>query len=826
MSLRRRILLLAAAASVLGAVVVALGYWYLAEQQKHVEKLKVDVEAAKRIEGIKVNLQKTRYKEALLFEFPDETTLESAREHVALMRDFANQALTLTADKLLQDKYRRLLTGIGRYEAALEDLGNLLLTEASELEELRNSFDVESTALLSVLERSVDELRAALGSGRLPPGEMPRIASRAIEELARMDLALRRFRDDEGFGDAAAVRSAAGALAGLLADARASGAGPSLLEPLERAVEEGEAVVVRVNGFTDRLGGTDADRIRLAERTALDFAGLESTTADISTAQWAAVEAAHLHAQRELSRGKGLLAGFILIAFALTMFLAWQIASRVGRRLTALQEAATRVLKARVVPELEETPDELGAVAHSLNRLMKDYLELRTEHSRLGVQEAVLEIVQVVSSTVRIRDLLEKALHVVMEVTETPVAGLYILDGNTGRLVLASVVGAERSAFKENGLLPGEGIIGRAAQMERAWVLDRVPQAVSPSIQTPFGDVLPTCLVYQPIRYEGRSIGVLALARTESADARLRTILEIVSGSLGIAIANASAHEKLEIRVAERTEELRSVNTELAQKNVKLTELARLKSEFLSNMTHELRTPLNVIIGYTEMVLAKTPELPTKRRSALEKVLRNSRELLSLINSILDLSKHEAERIDVYIEEFDPRELVKESVSNARQLLQGKKVSVEGEYVGPDGPIRQDRLKVLQCVGNLLSNAVKFTAEGTISLRFNVDEERVLIQVADTGIGIRQGDREKIFEEFRQSDGSIARKYGGTGLGLAITRKNVELLGGSIDVVSKVGEGSIFTIILPHPKEDEPAAPTAALPGADANATLNPPAEA
>jgi CheY-like chemotaxis protein/nitrogen-specific signal transduction histidine kinase len=224
----------------------------------------------------------------------------------------------------------------------------------------------------------------------------------------------------------------------------------------------------------------------------------------------------------------------------------------------------------------------------------------------------------------------------------------------------------------------------------------------------------------------------------------------------------------------------------------------RLKSEFLANMSHELRTPLNAIVGYTSLVLegAYGPPLP-EQASALDRVLINSKNLLALINNILDISKLTAGMMPVFVEDFDAAALIREVAQTLQCLAAQKGLSLDIEAPLPI-LIRSDKTKVKQILINLTANAVKFTDKGAVTLRATgAPDGEVELNVRDTGPGIAPEHLGYIFERFTQVDGSATRAHGGTGLGLSITHKLCELLGGSVSVESRVGEGSVFTARLP-----------------------------
>jgi PAS domain S-box-containing protein len=258
-------------------------------------------------------------------------------------------------------------------------------------------------------------------------------------------------------------------------------------------------------------------------------------------------------------------------------------------------------------------------------------------------------------------------------------------------------------------------------------------------------------------------------------------------------------NEELEDRIRLATLELEERNRRLEWQSRELEKASRLKSEFLASMSHELRTPINAVLGYTSLMREEIyGELTDKQRNALDKINTASQHLLDLINDILDLSKIEAGKMPVYLEEVPLKQVLGELAESVDPLVREKRLRFELDVDETVPPLLTDRTKLKQILLNLLSNAVKFTAVGTVSLRGEwAAEDRVQVTVADTGIGIKEEDLQQIFEDFRQVDQSPTREYGGTGLGLSITRKLISLLDGTIEVESRYGEGSRFSIQLP-----------------------------
>ena len=222
------------------------------------------------------------------------------------------------------------------------------------------------------------------------------------------------------------------------------------------------------------------------------------------------------------------------------------------------------------------------------------------------------------------------------------------------------------------------------------------------------------------------------------------------------------------------------------------------KSQFLANMSHELRTPLNAVIGYSEMLIEEATDAGDDSYVPdLRKIHSSGRHLLGLINDILDLSKIESGKMELYLESFDLTALLDEVSTTIRPLLERNSNRLHLDLAVPPGVIRSDQVKVRQILFNLLSNASKFTEHGTITLQAERDAEWVMLRVRDTGIGMTPAQIARLFQPFTQADASTTKKYGGTGLGLAITRRFCEMMGGTVDVESELGRGTTFTVRLP-----------------------------
>jgi signal transduction histidine kinase len=243
---------------------------------------------------------------------------------------------------------------------------------------------------------------------------------------------------------------------------------------------------------------------------------------------------------------------------------------------------------------------------------------------------------------------------------------------------------------------------------------------------------------------------------------------------------------------------------EIQEKSRQLAEASQHKSQFLANMSHELRTPLNAILGYTELILDSVyGEMPEKARSVLDRVQRNGRHLLGLINDVLDLSKIEAGQLTLSLSEYSLKSVIQTVFSAVEPLAAEKQIALKID-IAPELPQGHgDERRLTQVLLNLVGNAIKFTDSGEVSIRGSSANGSFDVAVRDTGPGISKTDQAKLFQEFQQADNSITRKKGGTGLGLAISKRIIEMHGGRIWVESSPGHGSTFTFTLPVTVEQQ-----------------------
>ena len=289
-------------------------------------------------------------------------------------------------------------------------------------------------------------------------------------------------------------------------------------------------------------------------------------------------------------------------------------------------------------------------------------------------------------------------------------------------------------------------------------------------------------LIAAPLMREDRVIGAIVTARrgAEPFDAKQVALMRTFADQAVIALENARLFR------------------EIQEKGRQLEAASRHKSEFLANMSHELRTPLNAIIGFTRIVMRRSQEvLEARQYENLEKILASGQHLLALINSILDLSKIEAGRVEVHPGPVGLASLLEQCARTVEPLVRPEAVAVLKEFDPALPEMYVDEEKLRQIVINLLGNAVKFTERGSIRLSARAADGSVSVAVRDTGIGIPADKLEQIFGEFEQVDASSTRSRGGTGLGLAIARRLARVMGGDVRAESVLGTGSTFTLTLP-----------------------------
>jgi signal transduction histidine kinase len=436
--------------------------------------------------------------------------------------------------------------------------------------------------------------------------------------------------------------------------------------------------------------------------------------------------------------------------------------------------------------------------ARAYRLLLDEYQERQRVEERLRRQNAYLEALHHTTlgllSRFELDDLLNALVKRAGQLTGAPYGFLYLGEADSKEIRLRVRVGLSPEQAIES-LRVGEGLAGKVWQTGEPMVITdydlwsgrspKVAQNLTKAIVA-----VPLNRNVIPNSTEIQIVGVLGLAHSRDSD---RTFGEE------------------EIELLTRFAQLASVaidNAQLFDEAIRARASAeranQAKSTFLANMSHELRTPLNAIIGFTRIVKRKgTDSLPEKQLINLDKVLVSADHLLALINTILDIAKIEAGRMDVHANSFELAELIDICVITTQPLLKSD-VQIVVHVNDELPPLYSDQDKVKQILLNLLSNAAKFTEQGTIAVHAHYDNGSIVVDVIDSGIGIPPEELPHIFEKFTQVNNGNRRQYGGTGLGLSISRHLARLLGGDLTADSEINQGSTFKLTLPIQYRQDP----------------------
>jgi len=456
-----------------------------------------------------------------------------------------------------------------------------------------------------------------------------------------------------------------------------------------------------------------------------------------------------------------------------------------------------------------QSANEFGTLAASFNQLAD------TVQTELRIRESAARIDAVMLAEDDLRPFCRELLSALTEHTGSQVGAIYLLNREKTVFEHFESLGLGQSGRGSFSATSREGEFGSALATGRIQRIADIPADTRFAFAAVSGDFLPREVLTIPILSGGEAVAMLSLASVRSYPAPAIRLLDDLLGTLTARLNGVLAYrqirefsERLEFQNREleeqkkeltvQADELCEQNMELELQKKQLDEANRLKSAFLSNMSHELRTPLNSVIALAGVLSRRLRDtVPAEEYSYLEVIERNGRQLLDLINDILDLSRIEAGREEISLDSFTARELITGVAEMVEHQARDKGVRLLVQ-VDPELPeIRSDVSKWRHILQNIVGNAVKFTEQGRVELTAVRDGETIRMTVADTGIGIAADQIPHIFDEFRQADGSTSRKYGGTGLGLAIAKKYADLLNGRIEVESTPGRGSTFTVTLP-----------------------------
>jgi signal transduction histidine kinase/putative methionine-R-sulfoxide reductase with GAF domain len=412
---------------------------------------------------------------------------------------------------------------------------------------------------------------------------------------------------------------------------------------------------------------------------------------------------------------------------------------------------------------------------------------------------ALYDVTTTVNQSLDLESVLQEVIKKITEIFHFNTTRIYLLDPQSDEIrVCASYPFDRQDLSRVRVFRRGEGIVGKVMEEGEPIIFEdlRNDPRYSEFSSTRNTHSSGFCfLAAFPIAAKLKSVGIILCngrtpRRLTPGEIQLITSM---AGQIGVALENARLFS-----------ETKQKSLELEKANREMQEAGRAKADFLAAMSHELRTPLNVIIGNADLSREGFfGELTEKQRVPLEKILRYSKILLKLINDVLTLTKVEAKKMSVDLSTFEVDEVVAHVQNYVEQLNPNNRIKISWEVPSNLRPLKTDALKLEEILQNLIGNAYKFTRAGAIDIRVRDLDGNGAIEfaVADTGIGIKRDDLEKIFDEFHQLDEAHTGTYSGVGLGLSIVKKYLELMGGDIRVESRPGDGTTFTFTLPYESE-------------------------
>jgi len=564
-----------------------------------------------------------------------------------------------------------------------------------------------------------------------------------------------------------------------------------------------------------------------------------------------------------------------LASVVIGLLIGFWIAKLISSNLNKVVYLANEIAEGRLDTQIEiESKDETGKLADATQKMQASLLKAKIETEEQNwLKTGIMRMNDVMRGEL---DLLNIGNRVITEITtylDAKIGAFYLYENTTkeASLTLLSSYAYQKRKNLSNKFKLGEGLVGQAALEKTPILLKNVPEDYI-KITSGLGERIPQFICVIPFLFEDKVKGVIEIGTLNDFTDLQMEYLEQAMATIAINIETAKNREELaralvksqalteelqsqqeelrttneeleeqtqllqqsEEKLKAQQEELEVSNEELEEKNeslqrqkkdiedarkdieIKAEELAiasKYKSEFLANMSHELRTPLNSLLILSKMLADnKEGNMDSSQKESAEVIYKSGNDLLQLINEILDLSKIEAGRMDIHLEQIQVKNILENISNNFKHMLEEKGLSFKIE-LDPKVPesILNDSQRLLQIIKNLMSNAVKFTKKGGVTVKFHLPhkdvnlsrsglspENSIAIAIKDSGIGISPDKQKIVFEAFQQAEGGTSREFGGTGLGLSISRELANLLGGEIQLESEKGKGSTFTLYLPH----------------------------
>lgn len=453
--------------------------------------------------------------------------------------------------------------------------------------------------------------------------------------------------------------------------------------------------------------------------------------------------------------------------------------------------------------------NEFGILAQSFNAMIEN-IQKSTE-----LKNKISSMAEIMLSEHEGRTFFKSTLTGLCEYTNSQMAGVFLLSEDEKTFDHYESIGlsdAGKLSFSASG---NQGELGLVISSRKIHSIKNIPLDTRYVFQAISGQMVPREIITIPILSGNKVIAIISLSSIRNYNDDANNLLNSIYDTLNARVEGVLAYrtmrhltrklEEQNVELEAQKNELGAQSAELTQQNSELemqknllSEASKLKTNFLSNMSHELRTPLNSVIALSGVLNRRLrKKIPADEYSYLEVIERNGKQLLSLINDILDISRIESGREEVEITKFKVADLISDITEMIRPQAQQKMIELLQVASTNEVFINSDLHKCRHIMQNLIGNAVKFTEKGKVEIDVAQESENIIINVTDTGIGIAEQHHEHIFDEFRQADGSTSRRFGGTGLGLAIARKYAQLLGGNITIKSELGKGSLFSLKLP-----------------------------
>ncbi len=564
-----------------------------------------------------------------------------------------------------------------------------------------------------------------------------------------------------------------------------------------RLLRAGKAAEAAARTKSSGIGGRHADTLLERTRIISDFARNKGTEF-------------YRKSERQAGSLKRQLTLMVVIILVLTSLIARLLFQATRIPLADLTAAADQFRRGRLNSRSSYTSaNEWGRLSTAFNSLAD------TVQQQIQAKESAVQLAKVMLGEEEAHGFCQELLKALLTHTDSQVGAVYFLNGEGTVFEHFYSIGLREGSHAPFSAAEYAGEFGPALATRQIQRVTNIPVDTCFTWRTVSGDFQPREILTIPILADHHVTAIVSLAAIHAFSTPALRLVDDIWSVLNARMNGILAFQKIQElagvlkqqnqeldaqkrEMAAQSTELNEQNSELAMQKRQLSEANRLKSAFLSNMSHELRTPLNSVIvlsGLLNRRLAKA--IPEEEYSYLEIIERNGKNLLALINDILDLSRIEAGREEFRFSRFSLRSLTGEIIAMLETQAREKGIALINEVDSALPAIVCDADKCRHILQNLVANAVKFTEKGQVTISARQENDDISIDIADTGIGISAEHLPFIFEEFRQADDSTSRKYGGTGLGLAIAMKYALLLGGGITVASTPGQGSSFSLRLP-----------------------------